>query len=46
MRKFLIDETLVKNILSYLINKPYAEVYQLINILQGLKDFKESDSQK
>lgn len=37
MKKFIIDEEVVRGILSYLVNRPYQEVFQGIEALQKLK---------
>ncbi len=39
---YQLPELLAQKLLTYLANKPYAEVYQLIHELQSMAELKES----
>ena len=45
-KQFIIQEDLANAILQYLASKPYGEVFQLINALQQLKMFENSEPKK
>ena len=41
--KYIIDEEILRGILSYLVSRPYQEVFQGIQALQQLKELKVTE---
>ena len=46
MKDLIITQEQAQKILNYLINKPFREVVELINILQTLKETINKDKEK
>lgn len=44
--KYLVDETLVADILKYLGPKPYNEVYKIMDVMRTLKPYKPTKEEK
>lgn len=43
MKKYIIDEEILRGILSYLVGRPYQEVFQGIQALQQLKELEVTE---
>lgn len=43
--KYIIDEEVLRGILSYLVGRPYQEVFQGIQALQQLKELKVTEEE-
>jgi len=46
MKKFIIDEELAQAILNYLANRPFIEVYKMVQALQNVKEHVEQVKEK
>lgn len=43
MKQYILEQPQAQQILNYLAKRPYAEVVQLITILQGMEEKKEDE---